>query len=107
MVPKKRFSEALESRKLAKGHSTTVSTATKRKPETSATFQGFHSRVLCQSKSSASAGMMIRIGNFAGTRWVTGLKTGPSFGCAGTNGKMRISAIVKIIYTAAVVVAAH
>src|ERR1700739_3264846 len=97
MVPKKRFWEAWERRKFANGHSTIVTTAMKRKPEARATFHGFHVLVFCQRRSKASAGTMMRMGNLAGTRWVTGLKTGPSLGCAGKRGRMRISAIVKIM----------
>src|SRR6266478_9277475 len=95
MVPKKRFSDALERRKFANGHSTMVRMAMKRKPEARATFQGFHALVFCQRRSRASAGAKRRMGNLAGTKWVTGLKTGPSFGCAGKRGRIRISAIAK------------
>src|SRR5438270_7798401 len=84
-----------------------VKMAMKRKPEASAIFQGFQVLVFCHRRSKASAGTMIRMGNLAGTKWVTGLKTGPSLGCAGKSGRMRISAIAKIVYTAAVEVAAH
>src|ERR1700712_1014455 len=97
MGPKKRFSDALERRKLANGHSTIVRTAMNRKPEASATFHGFHVVVFCQRRSRASAGTKRRMGNLAGTKWVTGLKTGPSLGCAGKSGKIRISPIAKII----------
>src|SRR5437870_2855504 len=97
MVPKKRFSDALERRKLANGHSTIVMIAMKRKPEARATFHGFQALVFCQRRSRASAGTMIRMGNLAGTRWVTGLKTGPSLGCAGKSGRMSISAIAKMV----------
>src|SRR5258708_16788245 len=97
MVPKKRFSDALERRKLANGHSTIVRTAINRKPEARATFHGFHAWVFCQRRSRASAGTKMRMGNLAGTRWVMGLKTGPSFGCAGKSGRMRISEITKIM----------
>src|SRR3981081_1208978 len=97
MVPKKRFSDALERRKLANGHSTIGQTALNRKPEARATFHGFHAVVFCQRRSRASAGAKRRMGNLAGTKWVTGLKTGPSLGCGRKRGRMRISAIAKSI----------
>src|SRR5260370_540577 len=97
MGPKKGFSDGLERRKLANGHSTIVRTAMNKKPEARAIFHGFHAVVFCQKRSRASAGTTMRMGNLAGTRWVTGLKTGPSFGCAGKSGKFRISAIEKIM----------
>src|SRR5260370_36568088 len=107
MVPKKRFSDALDRRKFANGHSTIVKTAMNKNPETRAIFHGFHAVVFCQRRSRARAGAKMRMGNLAGTRWVTGVKTGPSFGCAGKSGRMSISAIPNSIYTAAVECAAH
>jgi hypothetical protein len=58
-------------------------------------------------RSSAIAGMMTKIGNLAGTRCVTGKKTGPSLGLAGTSGKMRIYAIAYNVQTDAAIVEAQ
>ena len=43
-------------------------------PETRAICQSFQLRVRCQRRSSARAGTMIRMGNLAGTRCVTGIE---------------------------------
>src|SRR5260370_38882799 len=102
MGPKKGFSDGLERRKLANGHSTIVRTAMNKKPEARAIFHGFHAVVFCQKRSRASARTTMWMGNLAGTRWVTGLKVGPGFGGAGRSGKIRAAPIANIMQRAPV-----
>jgi hypothetical protein len=90
MVPKKRLRAAGDIRKLAKGHSTESSAPMKTTALTAAVFHGFQSRARCQSRSSRTAGTMIRIGNCGGRNWVTWRYTGPSFGSAGKSGSIQI-----------------
>src|ERR1043166_7047813 len=107
MVPKNPLAAAEDVRNFAKGHWAARNRPAKTLPQINACSQGFHRCVFGRSKSSATAGTMSKRGNSGGVNCVTGLNTGPSFGCAGNSGRIQMSDAVKSEYRDATIVAAQ
>src|SRR5215470_8731762 len=104
MVPKNQLRAAGEFRKMANGHCTATKGIRKTNVDARDCLHLPQFSVRCHSRSSAMAGTISNSGNSGGVNWVTGQRTGPSFGSAGNSGRIQLISRTKTEYTPATAV---